>query len=70
LARAPFTSTFPPATASLASDRVLKNRAAQSHLSMRTRSSSVIPNDIVELRWSQANLCPFEGTAATATFVA
>jgi len=39
-------------------------------LSMRTRSSSVIPNDIVELRWSQANLCPFEGTAATATFVA
>src|SRR3954463_14496414 len=38
--RTPFTCTWPPATASVASPRVLKNRAAQSHLSTRTRSTS------------------------------
>ena len=35
LARAPLTSIFPPVTASAARERVLKKRAAQSHLSMR-----------------------------------
>src|SRR6266850_8208063 len=33
----PFTSTLPPSIASTASDRVLKKRAAQSHLSSRVR---------------------------------
>ena len=34
--RAPFTCTRPPSTASVAAPRVLKNLAAQSHLSIRT----------------------------------
>src|ERR1044071_5489279 len=40
LARSPFTSTLPPPISSVASERVLKNRAAQSHLSSRTPSLS------------------------------
>src|SRR5712691_1621289 len=35
LARSPFTSTCPPSTSAVARERVLKNRAAQSHLSSR-----------------------------------
>src|SRR5881296_1784815 len=35
LARSPFTSTCPPSTSDVANERVLKNRAAQSHLSSR-----------------------------------
>jgi pyruvate dehydrogenase E1 component len=38
-ARSPLTCTRPPLSASTASARVLTRRAAQSHLSMRTRSS-------------------------------
>ena len=37
-ARAPLTSIFPPVTASPARERVLKKRAAQSHLSIRVGS--------------------------------
>src|SRR4051812_5392559 len=37
LARSPFTSMCPPSTASEACDRVLKKRAAHSHLSTRMR---------------------------------
>jgi len=37
--RSPFTCTRPPCTASVAAPRVLKRRAAQSHLSIRTRST-------------------------------
>ena len=40
LVRSPFTCTLPPAIASAASERVLKNLAAHSHLSRRTRPSS------------------------------
>ena len=36
--RAPLSCARPPLTASAASERLLKNRAAQSHLSIRTRS--------------------------------
>ncbi len=36
--RAPFRCTLPPETASMAKDRVLKKRAAQSHLSSLTFS--------------------------------
>src|SRR3990172_5036429 len=39
-ARSPFTFTFPPVTACAATARVLKNRAAHSHLSMRILSSA------------------------------
>src|SRR5437763_8256648 len=35
LARSPFTSTCPPSTSDVARERVLKNRAAHSHLSSR-----------------------------------
>src|SRR6266478_589469 len=38
LARAPLTATLPPVTAAAARERVLKKRAAQSHLSMRIGS--------------------------------
>ena len=41
LARMPLTAIFPPVTASAARERVLKNRAAQSHLSMRIGWSSI-----------------------------
>src|ERR671911_1637881 len=41
LGRAPFSATFPPAMASAASARVLKKRAAQSHLSILTSISWV-----------------------------
>src|SRR5215471_2587629 len=40
LMRTPFRSTRPPVTASVGAPRVLKNRAAQSHLSIRTSSMS------------------------------
>src|SRR6266480_3009296 len=40
LARVPFTWTLPPATAAAASTRVLKNRAAHSQRSRRTRSDA------------------------------
>jgi hypothetical protein len=36
--RAPLSWTRPPVTASAASERLLNKRAAQSHLSTRTRS--------------------------------
>src|SRR5581483_10201411 len=39
-ARSPFASTCPPATASVAAPRVLKNRADHSHLSILTRSTA------------------------------
>ena len=39
--RVPSTWTRPPWTASVASERVLKKRAAQSHLSMRGRSADM-----------------------------
>src|SRR3989344_670910 len=39
--RSPFTLTLPPATAAAASERVLKNLAAQSHLSRRIGLSFV-----------------------------
>src|SRR3989344_4432787 len=39
--RSPFTLTLPPATAAAASERVLKNLAAQSHLSRRIGLPSV-----------------------------
>src|SRR5215471_833809 len=38
--RSPLTCTLPPSTASPASDRVLKKRAAHSHLSIRTRAAA------------------------------
>src|SRR5262245_19034956 len=41
LTRIPSTWTRPPCTAAVASERVLKKRDAQSHLSMRTRPSSI-----------------------------
>src|SRR4249920_2429430 len=37
LARSPLTSILPPSTACAAAERVLKKRAAHSHLSRRTR---------------------------------
>src|SRR3569832_183896 len=41
LMRSPFKRTLPPSTASVANVRVLKNRATQSHLSMRTLSLDI-----------------------------
>jgi hypothetical protein len=53
LVRSPSTSTLPLAMASAASDRVLKKRAAQSHLSIRSEFS--------ELAMSGVNFGPGEG---------
>ncbi len=48
-ARSPFTSIFPPSIAAAASERVLKNRAAHSHLSRRMLKRSSIPT--YNLHW-------------------
>ena len=49
LARWPLTLTLPPLTASLASERVLKKRAAHSHLSMRTFFGLSLESTVVEV---------------------
>src|SRR5690349_19375051 len=41
LVRSPFSLTLPPSIAACAADRVLKKRAAHSHLSIRTADSEV-----------------------------
>ena len=46
LTRTPLRCALPPSTASAASERVLKKRAAHSHLSIRSRSA---PLSFVEL---------------------
>src|SRR5262245_62072912 len=48
LTRSPLTCTWPPSTASAASDRVLKKRAAHSHLSIRTRAASGVSPCLTE----------------------
>src|SRR5262249_17405757 len=67
LTRSPLTGTLPPSTASAASDRVLKKRAAHSHLSIRTRAASGVSLCLTESAyrsslWSTVPL-PALGTA-------
>lgn len=47
----PLRWTFPPLTALAAIDRVLKNRAAQSHLSMRTGCSALLSTAYSFCHW-------------------